>query len=214
MVVDCSVAETPSAACVQPYEAAAQDGAGRGWALALYRAAWVDTTLLDFPGELVGGDLEFEETRLTALIASRPITEVSVPVLGTRRRVDGVRLEFEAQAIRHDGLQDHWEVVAAVVVRSPEIGLPTGTTIDFALGNGLSYALSDPVHEEGRGGRRGVDTVRLQYNVSSELQLKHRSRPRLGLFMRVHHRSGVFGVFSPPRTTGSNHFGVGVRFNP
>src|SRR4051812_19898337 len=89
--------------------------------------------------------------------------------------------------------QDHWEIAGGAFVRTGQIPLFLGAEMNFAGGGGLSYPLSDPKLENGRGGR-GVDNYRLQIYLGFETELTHEAVQGWSLVGRIHHRSGGFGL--------------------
>jgi hypothetical protein len=54
-----------------------------------------------------------------------------------------------------------------------------------------------------------VETRRLQYHMMLEIEFGRGAWP-LRPFLRLHHRSGIYGVISP-QETGSNFVGAGLR---
>lgn len=179
----------------------------------LYASKWVDTSLPAFPVNLVTGDLRFRKPYFVAAGVNRVLVRdfaVGVPLTGIVLRRNS--LELEGQLVRHFGGQDHVEATAAVVARSGEVGLFSGTSVNFALANGLSYAFSKPDFEQGPGGVRGEGSRHLQYYLGVEAEFTPSRVSRLHLVARLHHRSGIYGLISP-RRTGSNFLGGGVRFD-
>jgi hypothetical protein len=77
----------------------------------------------------------------------------------------------------------------------------------FAIGEGLSYATDDPEIETEKHDR----TSRVLNYLMLELAVAVPQQPRWTLFGRVHHRSGVFGLFDGV-TGGSNVVGAGIRY--
>ena len=179
--------------------------------LALYGARWVDSDLPDMPGKLAGGTLEVDDAWLAGLAFTwRATPDIGLPWPGRDPGREGIALELEGQLIRHFGLQDHFETTAALVLRTPTWRPLGDFGVNLAWGNGLSWAFDDPAYEKGQTGLRGQETRRLQYHMSLELEFPpgdSRVRP----FLRLHHRSGMYGVTSP-QETGSNYLGVGLRF--
>ena len=84
--------------------------------------------------------------------------------------------------------------------------------MNVSWGNGLSYALAKPSWERGTSGLRGIDTPQLQYFMSHEVEFRHAAAQNISGFVRLHHRSGMYGVFSSGvGGTGSNYIGAGLR---
>lgn len=189
---------------------AAQDGDSR-FVLGVYGARWVDSDLPKMPANLIRGDLEVDDAWLAGLVLTwRAIPDIGVPWPGREPGRDGLALEFDGQIVRHYGLQDHFEATAAAVLRTPDWEPFGPFGVNLAWGNGLSWAFDDPAYEKGVVGVRGEETRRLQYHLSIELEFGRGASP-VRPFVRLHHRSGIYGVISP-QDTGSNYLGAGLRF--
>jgi hypothetical protein len=77
----------------------------------------------------------------------------------------------------------------------------------FAIGEGISYATSVPSLEK----KSSEDTKRLLNYLMLEATLASPDNPRWQLVARIHHRSGMFGVYHAGNT-GSNDIGLGIRY--
>jgi hypothetical protein len=80
-------------------------------------------------------------------------------------------------------------------------------TTSFAIGEGISYATSIPSLER----KSSEDTKRLLNYLLLEATFALPTYPRLQLVARIHHRSGMFGVYHAGNT-GSNDIGLGLRY--
>ncbi len=109
---------------------------------------------------------------------------------------------IEGSLLRHDGEQRHWEVSAPFYLRSlqPEaVWLPS-----LAYGIGLSHATDIPESEVAQKG--GSTRTLVMWFIELEFGGAHaETRP----YLRLHHRSDAFGLFTPD--TGSNVLALGVR---
>jgi hypothetical protein len=124
-----------------------------------------------------------------------------------------IRWEVEGQLVQHWGMQSHQELSAALVARWMHFPWDHWIDTRFAFGEGLSYA-SDLPAVEPRAGREGERTARLlnYLLVEWEFMLPQReAHSQWSVFTRIHHRSGVAGIFGNVRG-GSNFVGVGVRY--
>lgn len=185
---------------------------GRKGSVSLYGARWIESRFPQFPQNLVTGNLGYRDTYLAGIVGSVVVLDgMSVPLPFTDTRLDGFGVEVEGQLIKHYGLQHHLEAASAAVIRTPDLSLFGGLAMNGAWGAGFSYAFRDPEYELGRGGLRGVDTVRLQFHMELEAEFGFGSSP-VHLFTRLHHRSGAYGVVSPQKT-GSNYLGAGIRLD-
>ena len=177
-----------------------------------YASQWVDHKLLEIPGRLLTGDVE---TRQAYFLGGGlgyvlvPRFEVPLPFCDGCA-LSGNSVELEGVVLKHFAQQDHWEVAGGVFARTGQIPLFLGMELNVAAGAGLSYAFSEPDLEIGRGGRRGVDTDRLQFYLAFETELAHGSVPGWSLVGRIHHRSGGYGILAG-RGSGSNYIGLGLR---
>lgn len=180
------------------------------WSVAGWGARWVDSDLPDLPGKLVKGVLEVDDAWAAGLALDwRAIPDIGMPWPGREPGRDGLALELEAQIVRHYGLQDHFEGTGALVLRTPDWRPFGGAGVNLAWGNGMSWAFDHPAWEKGVTGQRGVETRRLQYHMTVEMEFGRGSWP-VRPFLRLHHRSGIYGVISP-QETGSNFIGLGLR---
>ena len=181
------------------------------WGVALYGGNWTNSTLPGFPVNLVTGKLTFEDAQIYSLIVNRRLIGFDLDIPGTRYRMNGFTLEAEGTLSKHAGLQDHVEATAGIALRSGEIGLGSALSMNMAWTNGFSYAFEQPKWETGPNGIHGVDSRHLQYFMAFETAFTPKAWKNLSAFIRLHHRSGIYGVISP-RTTGSNFVGGGLRY--
>jgi hypothetical protein len=195
--------------CGLSLPAAAEAPRDRVWHGTIYIGQWVSSRLLDVPRRLGTGDVETQDVQFASLLASRvivPELRTGWPLAG--RVIDGGSIEVEAQFGQHFGLQRHQEATLALVWRSRELPLPaTRASINFAVGEGFSYALSRPTFE----GRENDERPRKFLNyLAFEAEISHAALPGLSLVPRLHHRSGIFGIIAP-QGSGSNILGLGLR---
>lgn len=77
-----------------------------------------------------------------------------------------------------------------------------------AISTGLNYSFRETAHEKAED--RDDGTYRLQHYLSPEITLAHPDYREWEAVFRLHHRSGVFGLFGCDKC-GSNMVTVGVR---
>jgi hypothetical protein len=142
-------------------------------------------------------DTEYVDSYISALIVGKDLTEYK----------HYLRLEGEGQIVKHWGLQDHFEFNALLVLRWQAFPWDRYLDTSFAIGEGLSYATNDPEIEVEKHDR----TSRLLNYLMFELAVVVPQHPQWTLFGRVHHRSGVFGLFDG-MNGGSNVVGAGIRY--
>ena len=130
-------------------------------------------------------------------------------------KIRALNFETEGQIVKHFGFMQHSEVNGVLIARWPGfLSLP----LSIAFGEGLSLASKRPRLEELE---KNIFLMRFNSQKTSPLlnylmveldfplaELPHDPR----LFFRIHHRSGVFGLYCPP-TCGSNFITYGVKFS-
>ena len=130
-------------------------------------------------------------------------------------------LDFESEALvgKHFGIMNHWEADGLMIARISNLfGLP----MSFAFGEGLSITSQNPILENQKKGfnlknglleRQGIESRNILNYLMVELDYRiwnDPSNPRI--FMRIHHRSGVFGFYCPPDPAcGSNFISYGFK---
>jgi hypothetical protein len=118
-----------------------------------------------------------------------------------------IGLEWEGQVAKHFDLQDHWEFNILISPRWHVFPWDRFLDTSFAFGNGLSYATEDPEIEI----IKNDETSRLLHYFYFELDFKIPKQDHWSVYTRIHHRSGVFGLFDGVHG-GSNFFTGGVRY--
>lgn len=119
-----------------------------------------------------------------------------------------ISLELELQAARHTGMQRHGEFNAVLVARWMDFPWDHWADTRVAAGEGLSWATEVPELEPRSDPEEG-ESARLLNYLLFEVEVRPPARPWSG-YLRIHHRSGVYGLFSDV-TGGSNFVGLGVR---
>jgi hypothetical protein len=116
-------------------------------------------------------------------------------------------LELEGQGIKHMGGQHHWEFNGLIALRW--LTFPWNNYIDttLAIGDGLSYVTHTPEIEEEIHGK----TSPLLNYLMLELTFALPKTPRWDLVLRLHHRSGIFGLFDGIEGA-SNALGIGLKY--
>ncbi|HSK40027.1 MAG TPA: hypothetical protein VK943_09700 [Arenibaculum sp.] len=118
-----------------------------------------------------------------------------------------VDLGVEVQALRHWGDQSHGEFTGALVARWNPFPWDHIVDTSIAVGEGLSYASRVPELEI----RKHRDSERLLNYLLVEAAFAPPGDPGLSFVVRVHHRSGVFGLFNGVKQ-GSNFLNFGLRW--
>ena len=122
---------------------------------------------------------------------------------------DRIDFELEGQIAKHFAGQHHWEFNALVVARW--LRFPWNDTVktSFAIGEGLSLATETSVFEEKYHGEE-TNTFLNYLMFEFDFALPH--NPRWSLVTRLHHRSGVYGLFNGVDGA-SNALGLGIRYH-
>jgi hypothetical protein len=175
--------------------------------IALYWAKGVDDNLKEIPGDIVGLDLPTEDTHLYAIGTFLPFWTASGD------DSDHLVLGFTAVAAKHSGMQTHMELDGAVTARYNRLLSDESlVNFDIAAGIGLSYAFGTPTYEDPVIADDGtLEYYRFQSYLHFDLELYTPSLESLHLLLRVHHRSGIYGLIAPPKV-GSNFVGAGLVY--
>ena len=167
--------------------------AEKNWAVSVYWARLTGGTI----EETLLFDTFFENSQLLDVALSRKIYKIQA----------FIDFELEGQVVKHFQDQDHWEFNALIVARW--LFFPWDKYLDtsFAVGEGLSYATKNSEIE----GKRHDKTSKLLNYLMFEFDFTLPRLPDWSLFTRIHHRSGVFGLFDGMRGA-SDAWGVGLRY--
>jgi hypothetical protein len=117
-----------------------------------------------------------------------------------------LRWEGELQAIKHFGEQDHVEFSGSINLRWVAFPWNRYLATTFAFGGGLSLATEVP--ELDRRDPLNRDATALLHYLLLEATFALPGS-RWSVVTRIHHRSGVFGLFSH---SGSNVLAAGLRY--
>lgn len=172
-----------------------RDGDVGRWSVFAYGGAWSDSRL----AQILLLQVDFQRSNVWVVGASRTLQRVQENAL----------LEVEGNVARHTGMQDHYELNAALTLRWTRSPWDRYVDSTFAFGIGPSYASNAPEIE--KDDDRGVS----RYHVYLVTEMTFAPREPNGrdweLLMRVHHRSGMWGVVSD--APGSNFPSIGLRFH-
>ncbi|MGA1789925.1 MAG: hypothetical protein ACMUIM_00440 [bacterium] len=116
-----------------------------------------------------------------------------------------IHFEMEGQIVKHLGDQHHMEFNAAIIARL--LNFPWENT-SLAVGEGLSMASRKPKFEKEI--HEGKASALLNY-LMFEFAFSLPDAPRWKVIARLHHRSGVNGLFNDI-SGGSNALGMGIRY--
>jgi hypothetical protein len=167
--------------------------ADRKWFVGVYGGQVTDGSINDI------ADLkaDFMDSRFCALIVGNAFWTYK----------DYFGLEAEGQIVKHWGLQDHLELNALLAIRWLLFPWDRYVDTSFALGEGISYATKDPEIE--KESHSNVSQI-LNY-LMFELSFLIPKQSHWSVFVRLHHRSGVFGLINGV-SGASNAVGAGLRY--
>ena len=187
------IAAVVCAVCLLP---ATTDAGPRAtdWSAAVYGGRLSDNRI----GEILYFRTQLEPSHVWAVLLSREVYRVT----------DDLRAELEGNLARHTGLQDHFEINAAFLLRWRRFPWDRFVRTTLAYGVGPSYALRKPPVER----RSGRDPAHLLVFMPVEVTLAppERFERAWKTLVRVHHRSGAYGVIS--NASGSNFVTLGLRY--
>ena len=115
--------------------------------------------------------------------------------------------EIEGQVIRHFGDQDNWEFNLPIIGRWEAFPWDDVVDTSLALGIGPSYASEIPKLEAANTG--GGDRLLVYWMVEIEAGPPDKSWSAM---IRLHHRSGAFGLASPEGKSNAVVIGLRQRF--
>jgi len=164
------------------------------WAVTGYGAVGTDGGIEDFPGL----QADFNDAYMLGIGVSREFA----------RWRDLAAFEVEGQVAQHFRKQDHSEGNLLLVARW--IKFPWNETVrtSAAIGEGISYASSIPDIERERS--PGNNAQLLNY-LMLEVELAPPDDSPWSFVARIHHRSGVFGLYDGV-SKGSNLLAAGLRY--
>jgi len=135
--------------------------------------------------------------KLTALAVNKKIRSLN----------EHIDLELEGQVVKHWGNQHHFEFNGLFLLRWQTFPWNRYLKTSFAVGDGLSYATRTPEFELIVNDR----STKLLNFMIWELSFAHPKAKHWSYLFRIHHRSGIFGIFSDING-GSNALALGARY--
>jgi hypothetical protein len=146
--------------------------------------------------KIFGFDNNYQGSYITAVALSRKVARLS----------RHFSIDIEGLFAQHAGKQRHQEIAAAAYLRLDNI--PTPIIESVAVGDGFSYATAIPDIEAAEDKK----TARFLNFLSIEATSPPLGGSDLSAFVRVHHRSGVFGLINGVKDVDSNFVCMGVRY--
>jgi hypothetical protein len=179
--------------------AVSAEPAATNWTLGLVGARAVDSNLGDLLPKLVKGELVTKNAELTGLLLRRSLE----PPATWRRWADAngrvVSNGVELGLYKGSGLVSNTELT---LDWRPAIRPWPGQSLDveFAWGIGVSHSFGQAWTDM----RNPPSGYRTLLHMAPELVLKPTALPDWSLALRIHHRSGAYGLIGP-KHLGSNH---------
>jgi hypothetical protein len=166
--------------------------AEKEWAVTVLGGQYSGSQLL----KLGGGTLDFKDSYTAGLSLSYQFVDWG----------PHMRWELEGQALQHVGEREHVEFASSINVRW--ITFPWNRYLDtsVAIGGGLSVTSEVPVLEKRDPDNSQAATLLHYLLIEAAVGLPSSN---WSLVARVHHRSGIFGLFSH---SGSNVLALGLRY--
>ncbi len=164
------------------------------WFIGAYFGQASDNNFLDIVGK---SDLQLIDSYMAALTVGKELMTYN----------DTICLEAEGQIAKHWGVQSHAELNGVLILRWLPFFWDDYLDTSFGIGDGFSYASDIPVLETDE----SDETSRLLNYLMVELSFEIPKKASWDLFIRVHHRSGIFGLIRGV-TEGSNLICTGVRY--
>jgi hypothetical protein len=146
---------------------------------------------------ILADDVRFPDAYLVGITLSRRFAHLD----------DRAEFDLEGQVVRHVGEQDHWEFNAAVLARWMKLPWNRWLPTHAGFGMGLSYATQEPAVEVARS---GSSSKLLLYWVA-ELEFSQMDQP-WSVFIRLHHRSNVYGLVAEHGASNAVALGIRRRF--
>jgi hypothetical protein len=165
--------------------------AEKEWALTLLGGQYSGSKLLE-----LGGKLDFKDSYTAGLAVSYQFVDWG----------PHIRWELEGQMQKHFGEQEHVEFASTINARWITFPWNRYLETSVAIGGGLSVTSEVPVLEKRDPNNSDAATLLHYLLIEASIGLPNSKWSLVG---RVHHRSGIFGLFSH---SGSNVLQVGVRY--
>ncbi len=120
-------------------------------------------------------------------------------------------IEWEANIVKHFGKEDNFELNFLIFGRWHLSPFDHFVNLNFAFGDGLSYASKIPYYEDIRWPKSSQLLNNMTFEFAFEIPyLELQDISELSAVLRLHHRSGVFGLFNGVHGA-SNVVALGLR---
>jgi hypothetical protein len=171
------------------------------WTITLFNGVsterTIDKAIFNLPGN-------FESNYIHGLALSRELWKI-----GKHFSWDLEGMFAKHHGKHKTGYQNYEEYVIAILLRYHTFPWDHYIDTSFAIGEGLSLTSETPQRELQRHNR---GSQRLLNYLAFELSFALPKYPKASLVYRLHHRSGVFGLFGGVRGA-SDFYMLGLRYN-
>jgi hypothetical protein len=180
-----------AAVALLPLASAPAAFAEKEWAVTLLGGQYSGSRLLE-----LGAKLDPQDSYTTGLAVSYQFVDWG----------PHIRWELEGQMHKHFGEQEHVEFASSINARWITFPWNRYLETSVAIGGGLSVTSEVPVLEKRDPNNSHAATLLHYLVIEAAIGLPNSNWSLVG---RVHHRSGIFGLFSH---SGSNVLQMGVRY--
>jgi hypothetical protein len=171
------------------------------WSVGVIGGQALDHNLPEVLPKGLSGELSFEPARVGGLVLRLSLEPPAEMADWAERQDVGLTSSLELGLLQASGLANNTELT--LDWRPAFTPWQWGpVALEFAWGVGVSYSLGRPWSDYTDPDR--PDGHRLLFHMAPELALQHSALPDWSLSLRLHHRSGLYGLFGP-RRVGSNH---------
>jgi hypothetical protein len=181
-----------------------QDDAPSPWSVGLLAGHALNANLVDLLPQALQGELEFADSRLGGLVIRRDISPPNWLSQWGQAHQMPVATSLELSVLKSSGLATNTELALDWRPAFTPWQWPA-LSVEFAWGLGLSQTSGRPWSDYTDPDKpKGYRTL---FHMAPEVALRFSGLPDTSLALRVHHRSGLYGVFAP-RRVGANHLAL------
>ena len=175
--------------------------------LNVYHAQGIHNSLKYIVPEALGGDLDFQDTYLTAISYTQLTHQYEM-----NSGDSALQYGFEIDVSKHYGsIQQIEELVAFYFIKYAGLLNPKFfMNVDITFGEGLSYTFGEPTFDDDAFDEPGVKYDLLNHFLL-DFDVYLNEYDHVKLFFRVHHRCGIYGLIAPSNV-GSSFWGTGLRY--
>ncbi|MDH5464777.1 MAG: hypothetical protein OEW60_04050 [Thiovulaceae bacterium] len=172
----------------------------------VFQAQGIHSSLKYVIPETLGGDVDFQDTYVVGLTYTQFTHEHLL-----NQGDSSLQFGFEVGLVQHYGLQEILETDIFYFIKFARILPPSSFfNMDFTWGEGISYTFGEPTFDDDPFDAPGEKYTFLNYFLL-DLDFYLKKQSDVHLFLRVHHRCGIYGLIAPSNV-GSSFLGYGLRY--